>query len=98
MFGLTQIRIFLEDGLRLRPSLLDQFDIGDACHAQTVSEACLARPQKFARTADLQIFFRQYESVVRLSHDLQAFIFGRVFARGDEQTIRLVRAAPNAPA
>ncbi len=98
MFGLTQIRIFLEDSLRLRLRLLDQFDVGDARHAEAVGEARLARAEKFARTADLQIFFRQHEAVVRLSHDLQAFVFGGVFARGDEQTVRLIRAAPDAPA
>jgi hypothetical protein len=90
VFGLTEIRISLKEGLRLHPGLFDQFDIGDAGHAQTAGKPGLARAEKFAGATQGEVLFGEEEAIVRLRHGLQAFVLRLVFVRGDEQTVRLV--------
>ena len=76
-----------------RRELLDQLDIRNAGHAQSTGIPGLACPQKFTRTAQLQILLCQQESVIGFRHRLQTLVLGFILVSWDQQAVGLVRAA-----
>lgn len=97
MFGHFQIRVFLEQGLRLVARFFDEGDVGDGCHFQH-AEARLSCAEEFAWAALLQVAVGQDEAVVGFGHGLQTFVLDRVFVVGDEEAVGLRRAASDAAA
>ena len=57
----------------------------------------LARAEKFARTAQLEVFVRYFESVCRRLHDLHAPLRRVVFGVRDEDAGGFILPTPDSP-
>src|SRR5512138_2593319 len=78
VLGALQVRVGVEELLGLGARLLDQWQIGEARHAQTGGVPGLACAQEFAWTALLQVALSEEEAIIGLRHSLQAFVLGAI--------------------
>jgi hypothetical protein len=87
VLGERKVRISLEELFRGALSPFNQVDIRDTCQAELPRKARLTGTQEIPRTALFEIQLRQDETIVRLNHGSQAFVFDRILGFGDEQAV-----------